>query len=1324
MIVLWSAQGPVAVERSDGLSIASAGPEGRLRELLAGPTAEERAQGLRSAIPAGTSLVEMVREADDTVVVRLAVPEGPLETLDHGTFEAIVRQIGGTLDAVGWRELRLEARDPVSGAFVPLAQFLPSLAAPRKETSSATDGPPAMALQQVDGPPASGQGQPPGGLSGKTIYVSAGHGWLWNDNVDGWRTQRPPYPYPPYEGPIIEDHNNAEIVNQYLLQYLWNAGAMVWPVRERDMNDVSVTVDNDQPGADSGYTETGSWTTTSATGTGHAGTDYRWAATVTGEPTATAVWTATLPADGAFAVYAWYRHGSNRAPDAHYTVHHAGGETVVTVDQRRHGDTWHYLGTYGFRAGEEARVTLSNRSRVAGRAVIADAVRIGGGTFDDLSGIETAATHPPDKPWWEVAAFYHAQRMGMERPPGDVTARPIYARWEHAGSGDDAVYVSWHTNGVSGYQTSSRGTISIMHNGAGAPVTPGSETLRDVIHDELVRVFRAGWDSTWPGYKRRMNLGELRALWDEEPDTRIPGALFEIAYHDHPGDTDALKEPRFARLAARAMYQGLVKYFEQRDGSELTLLPTPPTHLAVRNVGAGQVRIDWRPSPADTLDLVGDPATGYRVYTSTNGVGWSDGAPVTGTTAYTLTGLTSGRLLHVRVTATNDGGESFPTEALSVRVGDAPDVVLVNGFDRLNRAMTVLEDDPVEGENRRMLLDRMNRYDYVTQHGATIFEPFDSASNEAVVSDSVQLGDYAVVDWLLGEESVADETLSDAERDRLEAFLDGGGGLFISGTELGWHLNDLEAAPHFYHERLRADHVADDAETYTVAPVDGALFAGLAPFRFDAPGMYDPDYPDQIAPLNGSQAALSYQGGAGGMAALQYADELERIVYLGFPFETIWPEQREPVMERVLTYLMDCTPPSNARIRRAPDGDLFTGNRVRFTAAAEGEQPFNYAWSMSGEPVGGDKAAWEHVFEVPGTYTVAVTISNAGGQTRATRVVEVRRPLEGQPDLSQSHGSVNLTSVEAGDILTYTLLLRNQSPVPATAHLTDTIPAHTRYVSDSAWASDGAPVTLNAGAIRWSGQVISGTPVVIAFAVEVQPGLLPGDPIKNVARVDDGLGDVVLLETRSTYDPGYSVSINDGALYTNIPTVTLSFSWRDLEPPVTWMKVSNDGGFGASSGWLDVDLVHADWALETYESKCLPRTVYAMFRASDGRQYGPVQDDIIYDPNPPRVVSVEVSFDGHQHQIQSLGAATGMTSTVRVVAEDGGSGVEAVHLSRRADFASFTAFDVDGGTTEIPWSLPVSGKVYVRVADRAGNVSAVETQRAGWAIYLPLVVRQ
>ena len=894
-------QGPVCVERAG--PDAPITPEALISSLLAGPTADERARGLRSAIPAGTTL-EDVQVFSTTFTVRLVLPAEALAGLDTMAVEEIVAQIAATLEMLGWRDLRVEALDPTTREFRSLADFFPPLPAPRKET-----------MLDEEEHPSPRRGGVQGALTGKTVYVSAGHGWQWNGYA--WRTQRPPYPNPPYIGPIIEDHNNAEAVNQYLLQYLQNAGAMVWPARERDMNTISIVVDDDDPTTDTGYVETGVWTTT--VGAGYQDSDYRWTETVTGTPAATATWTATLPADGRYAVYVWYRSGTNRAPDAHYTVHHAGGETTVMVDQQHHGITWHYIGDYGFRGGEKAQVVLTNQSVVTGAVVVADAVRFGGGDFDDLTGIETEAPYPPDKPWWEVAAYYYVQRMGMTAPYGDVTARPIYARWEHAGTGDDAVYISWHTNGYNGYQWIASGTTSFIHNGEGSPVTEGSAELREAVHDELMHDIRAGWDAGWVDRgERSMNLGELRELWDDDPEVRMPGALIEVAYHDHPDDTDALKEPRFNQLAARAVYQGIVKYFEQRDGVELTLLPEPPTHLAVQNIGSGQVRISWQPSPTDTLDLAGDAATGYRVYTSTGGLGWSNGVPVAGT-VYTYTSPHS--LLFVRVSATNDGGESFPTETLVARVGDGAEVLLVNGFDRLNSTMLVPEIDPVEGYNLRMFLDLMNSYDYAVQHGQVISYPFDSASNEAVQDGPIHLSDYTLVDWILGEESASDETLDATERALLAEFLDGGGALFLSGTEVGWHLDDQGADPDFYNAYLRADYVGDDAQTYEVAPASGSIFEGLATWRFDAPGMYDADFPDQLTPLNGSTVALVYQGGVGGTAAVQYAAGCQRLVYFGFPFETIYPAQQPAVMARVMDFLGLCLPPPvNTKITSPADG--------------------------------------------------------------------------------------------------------------------------------------------------------------------------------------------------------------------------------------------------------------------------------------------------------------------------------------------------------------------------------------------------------------------
>jgi len=424
--------------------------------------------------------------------------------------------------------------------------------------------------------------------------------------------------------------------------------------------------------------------------------------------------------------------------------------------------------------------------------------------------------------------------------------------------------------------------------------------------------------------------------------------------------------------------------------------------------------------------------------------------------------------------------------------------------------------------------------------------------------------------------------------------------------------------------------------------------------------------------------------------------------------------------------LQICQPVANVQLKRDPGGELFIGNTVRFFANAEGSTPFSYTWTLNGVPTGENWYVWEHAFDAAGLYTVAVTVSNACSQENGALVVQVQEPSPGQPDLSASEKSANLSTVGSGDILTYTLILRNQSWITATATMTDPIPLHTAYVTDSAWASDGSPVTLVDGHLLWVGPVISGTPVMIQFAVEVQ--VAPhGATISNSAQVDDGQEHIIMLEASSIYNPGYGLSINDGALFTNIPTVTLGYLWN-LDDNITHVQFSNDGGFGPGGGttpWMPVDPAdptYPNWVLQVEGQFTFPYWVYARFRDSVGFLHGPFRDSIVYDPDPPStplVVIIPLPNGGAQ-TIQDTDII------VRVTAGDANSGIDKVQLSDTPEFTQFSELPFVGPTTDIPWTLPASGEVYVRVMDRAGNFSLVGSgQRpANFKIYLPLVVIQ
>lgn len=176
-----------------------------------------------------------------------------------------------------------------------------------------------------------------------------------------------------------------------------------------------------------------------------------------------------------------------------------------------------------------------------------------------------------------------------------------------------------------------------------------------------------------------------------------------------------------------------------------------------------------------------------------------------------------------------------------------------------------------------------------------------------------------------------------------------------------------------------------------------------------------------------------------------------------------------------------------------------------------------------------------------GDHKVSLLVMNSAALTD-TQDFTVTVSIDALPDLSLSRKLVNRASFDTGDVLTYTIVLYNRTDVPAEALLIDQIPQHTAYLG-GATASDGRPVNKIANYLRWTGPVSKGTPILIKFAVQVDTGsLLPGDVIKNFAVLGDGAGHQKLLSAASTFNPGYSLSINDGALYTNVPTVTLRYA--------------------------------------------------------------------------------------------------------------------------------------------------------------------------------------
>jgi hypothetical protein len=326
-------------------------------------------------------------------------------------------------------------------------------------------------------------------------------------------------------------------------------------------------------------------------------------------------------------------------------------------------------------------------------------------------------------------------------------------------------------------------------------------------------------------------------------------------------------------------------------------------------------------------------ASYYIVRHSTDGKSFDSGQYTTDTFA-NFTNLDNGPLdggttHYFTVSAGNENGISFPSEVVGVKIKQPNErkMLIVNGFDRLdNRINSVYhysEDGLPPFENVS------NEKNYAVIHGESVKNSqrgwcFDSASNEAITSEKINLNGYDAVDWYVGRESYADDTFSrstDAnhplsEQAAVTNYLNAGGRMFISGTEIAWELDlDSWAAAlnnttveddAFLNDVLRTGYAEDDALTYNVisTSADGSPFNDVANFTIDDgyQGGYHAKYPDVFLPVNSSVGVFEYNGGTGGFAGILYHNQYQ-LVMIGFPFEVIVEDNiRTEIMSKILDW--------------------------------------------------------------------------------------------------------------------------------------------------------------------------------------------------------------------------------------------------------------------------------------------------------------------------------------------------------------------------------------------------------------------------------------
>ncbi|WP_307756665.1 xanthan lyase, partial [uncultured Alistipes sp.] len=666
------------------------------------------------------------------------------------------------------------------------------------------------------------------GLAGRHIALWQSHGRYFDQPQNRWKWQRSML------WQTCEDLYTQSYVLPYLVPMLENAGANVLLPRERDVQKIELLLDNDAQGQ---YREQNGPQKWQAGGMGFAHTQRvyrtgenpfrhgttRRVRTVTGGAESSAVWSADIPQAGEYAVYVSYDSTPESADDAQYTVHHLGGDFNYSVNQTMGGGTWIYLGRFAFASGAQDVVTLSNRSHKAGRIVSADAVKIGGG-YGNIARTPCDSLRLPDveyreetsgyprfcegaRYWLQWAGFdekVYTPKENKDDYKDDYMSR---AHWVNALMGGserlrDSVglgipvdmALAFHSDAGVRLNDDIIGTLGIYctkeNKGrfAGGADRYRSRDLTDIVMTQIVGDIRNTYEPDWT----------RRGLWNRAYyEARVPSAptmLLELLSHQNFADMRYGSDPRFKFMVSRAIYKGILRYISSQYQLPYVIQPLPVEALATEFADGGNVKISWSPV-MDPLEASAAP-TGYVVYTRIDDGGFDNGRYVD--KPVLITAQEPDKLYSYKVTAVNEGGESFPSEvAAACRVSDEKGrVLVVNGFDRISAPLSMRRDSLAGFYNsidagvpdkqdisfigEQYVFDMSmakcdvdsialgacysdfetevvggNTFDYAAVHGRAIANSgysFCSASVRSVTRDEVSLEVYPAIDLILGEQ--------------------------------------------------------------------------------------------------------------------------------------------------------------------------------------------------------------------------------------------------------------------------------------------------------------------------------------------------------------------------------------------------------------------------------------------------------------------------------------------------------------------------------------------------------------------------------------------
>lgn len=813
------------------------------------------------------------------------------------------------------------------------------------------------------------------GLDGRHISLWASHGRYYDQDKGFWKWQRPNL------FGTTEDLFTQTIVVPYLIPMLENAGAYVFTPRERDWQKQECIVDNDfcypggsfmvLPNRDGEHEVTGfkmhegvyhdtenpfvagKALVTKATKSKKA-TEYRF--------------TPVLKEAGRFAVYVSYPKLEDAVEDAHYVVHHKGMSTEFLVNQQIGYGTWVYLGTFDFdevKPGEQSDdncVVLLNTSHHKG-SIGVDAVRFGGGMgnverYGETSGMPRCLEGARYWAQWAGAPYSVYSDKGGENDYGDdINVRSLMTNWLAGGS----CYVPTHEGlGVplemtlaihsdAGYQQDGKsvhGSLAIattnfneglLSSGLSRKVSlEFASRLLNNLNNDMTREF-GGWGK--------------RYLWDRNySETRlpeVPSAIIETLSHQSFPDMVIAQHPLGKFAIARSIYKTILRYISELHDEKCVVQPLAPTDFRISIVGGNKVQLEWS-GVKDPKEPTATP-TSYNIYTSIGNRGFDNGQNVEGTAVAMR--LEPGIQYNFRITACNDGGESFPTEVLSAYIApeSTSQILVVNGFQRLSapyiidnsvqQGFDLTKDEGVQRglyagwAGKQVAFERSmmgvesevglgycgnemagkfiagNDFNYVVEHTRAIASSKKhsvvSCSSTALENGLVNLQPYKLLDLAFGLQKDDSQlgqyykTFTSSVRRQLKQFTAKGGSILASGSFLGSDMQQPEEQK-FMSELLKVSYSTIDP--FTPEEQINGLGMQFPIYRALNDKHYAATHPEILEPGEGAICAMQYADGTS--AAVGYKGKYNTFT-MGFPFECIKDHQiQNKIMQGILAYLL------------------------------------------------------------------------------------------------------------------------------------------------------------------------------------------------------------------------------------------------------------------------------------------------------------------------------------------------------------------------------------------------------------------------------------